>query len=240
LTKAIQLKPDNTKTWRDRGYPLKSLKRYEEALESFDKSIQLNPNDAGTWFIRGLTLGDLKRYENAVESFDKAIQIKPDYAEAWVNRGIMLGRIGRHDEALISLKKGEEFAIAQNAEVIPAFTTMLLIETSLIDSFTNLSENNIGSAKNSLTNAIKYAEQVNEEISQQLIFGFLKSAIKTGKFEFLKEAIDTIVKELGEDYDGLLRPFRIALDYMQTKDVGILERLQQEEREIVQEIAGER
>ena len=74
---------------------------------------------------------------------------------------------------------------------------------------------------------------------QLLIFGYLKGAFKSGKTQFVQEAIEIIVSGLGEEYDELFRPFGIALEYMQTKDVSMLERLQQEERELVLEIAGQ-
>ena len=72
-----------------------------------------------------------------------------------------------------------------------------------------------------------------------LLFGYLKDALKSGRLQFVQEAIGIIVSELGDDYGQLFRPFGVAAEYMQTRDVSILERLQQEERELVLEIAGE-
>jgi superkiller protein 3 len=238
--KAIKIMPDDAKAWYNRGVALVNMGKHEEALESYDKAIKIMPDYVNTWDGRGFLLAKLGRHDEALESYNKAIQIDPHYANAWLNRGILLGVMGKHDEALENLRKCDELTKAQNLDISQEYSATLSTENSFTDSLRSLMESNFGTAKSSLINAIGSGKQAYKKDFQLMLFGYFKGALKTGKFEFLKEAIDTIVKELGEDYDGLLRPFRIALDYMQTKDVGILERLQQEEREIVQEIAGER
>ena len=124
----------------------------------------------------------------------------------------------------------------QGLKIVSLFSGATLTETSFMDSLKSLRENNIGLANSSLMEALKSGKQANEDDLPLLIFAYIKSAIEIGKLEFAQSAIGKIVSELGEDYDQLLHPFKIAINYMQTGDVEILERLQQEEREIVQEI----
>ena len=138
-----------------------------------------------------------------------------------------------------SLKKALELANAQNLKNVSEFAALLAAETELSTSLQALVEDNLGSARRALKNAIESGKQADEEDFQLLLFGYLKGALQSGKTQFVQEAIEIIVSELGEEYGGLLRPFRIALEYMQTEDVSILERLQQEERELVLEIAGQ-
>ena len=74
----------------DIGSTLDDLKRYEEAIQMYDKVIQLNPkyskayNNKG-WkyiyiYVIGNTLYNLKRYEEAIQMFDKAIQLNPQFS----------------------------------------------------------------------------------------------------------------------------------------------------------------
>jgi tetratricopeptide (TPR) repeat protein len=237
--KAVQLQPDDALAWFNRGVALGNLGRYEEELESYDKAIQLQPDDADAWYNRGVALGNLGRYEEALESYNKAVQLQPDNVDAWYNRGLVLGRLGKHDEALESLRKAVELANAQNWEDISEFAVLLAAEIELSTSLRDLAEDNLGSARRALENTINTGKQADTEDFQLLLFGYLKGALKSGKTQFVQEAIEIIVSGLGEEYDELFRPFSIALEYIQTEDVSILERLQQEVRELVLEIAGQ-
>jgi len=208
-------------------------------LASLEEYVNANPDDATVWRYRGVVLGNLGRHEEALESYDKAIQLQPDDATAWSNRGVALGNLGKHHEALESLKKAVELANAQNLEETSEFAASLAAETELSTSLQDLAEDNLGSARRALKNAVESGKQADAEYLQLLVFGYLKGALKSGKIQFAQEAIEIIVSGIGEEYKELLRPFRIALEYMQTEDVSILERLQQEERELVLEIAGQ-
>jgi uncharacterized protein len=238
---AVQIKPDFAEAWYSRGVVLSSLGKNQEALESYDKAVQIKPDYADVWFDRGwLILSKFKKFEEAIANFDKVIQLDPDNAMAWLNRGLALNNLGRHEEALESIENGEKLALEQGLDVKSQFSATTQTETSLADSLKNLGENNLGLANNLLMDALKSGKEMDEGDLELMIFGYIRSGIKTGKFDFVKEAISKITSELGEDYGELLRLFGKAIDYMQTNDVGILERLQVEEREIVQEIAKER
>jgi tetratricopeptide (TPR) repeat protein len=235
--KAIELQPDLATAWTGRGAALGNLGRYEEALESFYKAVRLRPDYATAWTGRGMALRDLGRYEEALESFDRAVQLQPDLAAAWNNRGLALLNLGRHDEALESMKRTVELGKARGLEDIPEFAALVAAATELLASLRSLTEDNLGSARRALKNAIENGKQADKGSFQLLLFGYLKGALKSGKTQFVQEAIEIIVSELGEEYGELLSPFDIALEYMRTKDVGILERLHQEVRELVLEIA---
>ena len=58
----------------------KDLKRYEEALETFQKAIEIEPKNVEAWIGKGKSLNNLKRYEEALETFQEAIEIEPKNA----------------------------------------------------------------------------------------------------------------------------------------------------------------
>jgi len=80
------------------------LKRYEEALASYDRALAIQPDFAQALSNRGNALYELKRHEEALASYDRALAIQPDFAEAHLGRGTVLStfELKRHEEALAS------------------------------------------------------------------------------------------------------------------------------------------
>ena len=74
----------------NRGNTLRQLKRFDEALLSYDRALSLRPDYAEALCNRGVTLHQLRRFEDALLSYDRAIAVQPDYAKAHLNRGITL------------------------------------------------------------------------------------------------------------------------------------------------------
>ena len=72
------------------GNRLYELKRYKEALESYNQSIRLDPNNAVAYFNRGVCLSDLNKKQEAIESYIEAIRLKPDYTKAINNLKLLL------------------------------------------------------------------------------------------------------------------------------------------------------
>jgi tetratricopeptide (TPR) repeat protein len=81
---------------------LHELKRFEEALASYDRLLKLQPDYAEAFLNRGDTLHELKRFEEALASYDRALKLRPDYAEALANRGNTLHELKQFEEALAS------------------------------------------------------------------------------------------------------------------------------------------
>ncbi len=81
---------------------LLDLRRYEDALASYDQALALNPDYADAIANRGNALLALDRHQEALASYDKAVDIRPDHADAYSNRGNALLSLKRYDEALTS------------------------------------------------------------------------------------------------------------------------------------------
>jgi len=93
---------DHAESNFDQGQELHELRRFEEALASYDRAIALNADYTEAYSRRGVVLRDLGRLDDALASCDRAIALKPDYANAHVNRGVVLYGMHRLDEALTS------------------------------------------------------------------------------------------------------------------------------------------
>jgi tetratricopeptide (TPR) repeat protein len=100
--------------WNNHGLALAGLKKFDQAIASYDKALQINPGAVFVdrieprskaedyylwWFNRGTALVDLKRYEEAIVALDESIKIKPNYSFVWFFRGLALFRLERYAEA---------------------------------------------------------------------------------------------------------------------------------------------
>jgi tetratricopeptide (TPR) repeat protein len=106
--KAIELDPDYSDAWYNKGLALYNLRRYEEAILCYEKVIELKPDDSYAWNNKGFSLKNLGRYADAIVCYDKAIELKPDDLSAWNNKGISLDNLGRYEEAIECYEKAIE------------------------------------------------------------------------------------------------------------------------------------
>jgi len=78
--------------------------------------------------------------------------------------------------------------------------------------------------------------KVDEEKLQRWLVFFMNVLISKGQIDFSKKSLEIILTTKGEYYEKLLKPYAIALKYLETKDIEILDRLHPEMREIVEKI----
>jgi tetratricopeptide (TPR) repeat protein len=79
---------------------LAKLKRFAEALASYERALAIQPNFGEAHSNSGNVLIALMRYDDALASFDRAIAARPDSAEAHCNRGNALLELERFDDAV--------------------------------------------------------------------------------------------------------------------------------------------
>jgi tetratricopeptide (TPR) repeat protein len=106
--------------WNNNGLALAGLKKYDQAIASYDQALQISPGAIFVdrveprvkaedyylwWFNRGTALVDLNRYEEALASLDQSIKIKPNYSFVWFFRGLALFRLERYEEARASYRR---------------------------------------------------------------------------------------------------------------------------------------
>ena len=97
--------PEFAYPWNGKGNVLYDQKRYDEALEAYEKALALDPEFAYPWNGKGVVLFDQKRYDEALTAYDKSIALDPEYAYPWHGKGIVLREQNRYDEALAAYEK---------------------------------------------------------------------------------------------------------------------------------------
>ena len=105
MGRAIEINPNNAGVYSNRGNALQELKRWDEAVSSYEKAIAINPVDADTFYNLGNALQELTRLDEAVASYRNAIAIHPNFATAFNNCGNALKDLGRLGEALAHYDK---------------------------------------------------------------------------------------------------------------------------------------
>lgn len=92
--------PPDPGTQHTKGVILHDLKKYEDAVNSFNEAINLNPNYASAHHNLGVSLQKLNRDEEAINSFNKTINLKSDFFEVYNNLGNSLLKLNRHKESV--------------------------------------------------------------------------------------------------------------------------------------------
>ena len=86
--------------WLNKGASLKSLGRFDEAIQCYDQALRIDPQYAAAWSNKGNSLASLGRFDEALQCFEQALRITPQLVEAWVSKGASLANLGRFAEAV--------------------------------------------------------------------------------------------------------------------------------------------
>lgn len=99
-TRALGLRPDNSRAVSDRGLARYDQGRFDLALADFNAALKLDPdNDAA---INGRAYVEVRNGDNdgAIRDESRAIELNPEWAQPWLNRGVAYLDKGWFDMAL--------------------------------------------------------------------------------------------------------------------------------------------
>ena len=105
----LEANPENAEALVKRGDILHHLRRYDDAVHSYNRALKIQPRDKDALNRRGNALLELNRHEEALESYDSALEIAPHNAALLFNRGNVLQQLGRLDEALENYDRALSF-----------------------------------------------------------------------------------------------------------------------------------
>ena len=97
---AIDIKPDFSEAYNNRGLLKKKINDQEGALQDYNKAIELAPNNAGTYNNRGVLRKDLNDNEGALQDYNKAIELDPNDEGKYNNRADLYLKMNDFDKAL--------------------------------------------------------------------------------------------------------------------------------------------
>ncbi len=99
FNRILYREPENLSALSGKAQALMAMRRYTEALATYQVYLKLRPGDADAWYTRGVMLTRASRYGEAADHFRKAVQLNPKHAKAWYNVASVAQRDGRLSEA---------------------------------------------------------------------------------------------------------------------------------------------
>ena len=106
--KSTSSHPFDADAWYTEGLNLDYERKYEKAIEKYDKALEIKPNYAEALHKKGRALVMIGKYKEAIECYDKALEIEPNDTNAWKDKGLALEKIGKKKEAKEYFKKARE------------------------------------------------------------------------------------------------------------------------------------
>jgi Tfp pilus assembly protein PilF len=156
VRKCVSLLPidpntDQGNLWTEKGWTLGKLKKYDKALECFDKAIQMKSRNVKTWRGKGTVLAMLGKYHEAITYYERGIDLDPKDVPSLKGKGTCLYYLKDYEHALVyfeqALKMGpeDESTILGKArilqrlerldEAIAAYDSAILINPSNADAY---------------------------------------------------------------------------------------------------------
>jgi tetratricopeptide (TPR) repeat protein len=105
FTNAIDICPEYTELYYNRGTAYCWIEEYEQAIEDYTTAIGLRESYHEAYNGRGSAYTSINEYKKALDDYTKAISIQPTCAEYYYNRGCAYKSLGNEQEVSMDLQK---------------------------------------------------------------------------------------------------------------------------------------
>lgn len=80
--RALEINPEDAKTWLNKGIALGTLGKPQEAIACYDRALEIDPKYVNAWYNKALAEDKLGQKQDAVFSYKRFIELAPEqYAE---------------------------------------------------------------------------------------------------------------------------------------------------------------
>ena len=100
--------PDNVHILNYLGNVFQDQRKYDEAIDCYQKAIQFNQTFAGSYYHIGSVLEVMGQYDEAINYYQKAIKYDPNFIGSYNNLGNAYRKLDRLDEAIPYFQKAIE------------------------------------------------------------------------------------------------------------------------------------
>jgi tetratricopeptide (TPR) repeat protein len=83
---ALELDPNSTLTWNNKGIFLGTICQLDKSIECFSKALDIDPTLAEVWNNKGVSYDWQGKHDESMICYNRAIELKPKMAAAWMNR----------------------------------------------------------------------------------------------------------------------------------------------------------
>lgn len=99
FSKAIEIDPDCTEAYYQRGMAYKATVKWELMIEDFDKYINLNPADDDAYYQRGIANEHTEKWESAISDFERYLSNNRNNGDAFYRCGYCYMKMNNHQKA---------------------------------------------------------------------------------------------------------------------------------------------
>ncbi|MDY7018876.1 MAG: tetratricopeptide repeat protein [Chloroflexota bacterium] len=229
----VEIRPDIFEAWRDLAEASVFAGRNQEALEACNKGLEIKRNDPWLWSILGHTYIHLKDYEAALRAVTEAIRLSPSVPHFYNNRSSLFISIGKNVKALRDMEKAYELAQKAGDDDSVREAATRLVALGLVCSEDRISRGRLDLAEEYVKKGLYYATQLPSDKCQEPIISYLNALLKKKKTQFLKIVLGLPEWENLPDLSELIRFYRIAASFLETKDRKLLNQLFPELRDLI-------
>ncbi|MEI6842694.1 MAG: tetratricopeptide repeat protein, partial [Methanomicrobiales archaeon] len=69
--------------WYYKGVALQRHRRYNDAIQAYEKALLIKPQSPKAWYNKGHSLAKLRKFDEAVFAYEKAISYFPQFILAY-------------------------------------------------------------------------------------------------------------------------------------------------------------
>jgi tetratricopeptide (TPR) repeat protein len=100
FTELIDLNPQNSDAYKNRGVAHMKLAQYDQAIHDFEKTLEITPAVKGIYSNLGVAWYYKSDYKKAIENYDREIALSPASHYAYFNRAICWAELLEYGKSL--------------------------------------------------------------------------------------------------------------------------------------------
>lgn len=116
--KSIEIKPEISAAYQNKGVALGRLFKFEESVECFDEAIRLDSSISSHYANRANALLFLSKYKDAIKDYNKALQIDPEDYFIYEFIGLAYYHLGDTNEAIKYLKMTDRLLNDESVSIL--------------------------------------------------------------------------------------------------------------------------
>ncbi len=105
ISQAIAENATEAKLYADRGVAFRKLKKFNLALEDYQRALELAPNFFQAYVYKGNLFKELGQFDQSVENYEQAISLNPNDPRVQLSLANTLQALERHEEAAKCFQK---------------------------------------------------------------------------------------------------------------------------------------
>jgi len=242
LEKAVKTKPDDPRFLYSLALAYRSNDMPDKAREFFEQAIALDRGNGPAWLNLGIVLREEGSYEEAIDAFSQAMVLQEEPSEelaySLIFRGFAHVQNGKNTLAYADEKRAYAIAEKGNWERALQGAAAGILYSGLSLSAWNVARKKYDRAFEYLREILQYLPPIALHQSLSLIGSYVKMLLQTRDREVVKRALRVVEGGDKPELLEFLRPYQAAIEYLDTGDEAILNRVPSEIRDIVEEIAS--